>query len=119
MAPNIIDITKHPYDPASILEWALDIWELHPTQALLIITQKGDGAALDNRLRVKLSLVRSRMRNQHGEGTRRFSIASEVIRWAKDARGEQACEALCLQYMIRSSHVASDALDALFSEKMK
>ncbi len=115
---RIINIMEHPHDPASILSWALGIWESDPHASLLVITALGDGQNLDNRLRVKLSIVRNQLKNQHGQSSKRFSILSKVIPWATDTRGEQRCEALCLAYVVRGSHVARDAFDKIFTEKL-
>lgn len=115
----IIDLTRHPHDPASILNWALDIWERYPDQGLVIITEEGDGQSLDNRLRVKLSNVRNQIKNQAGADSKRFSLLTQVMPWAHDPQGNQRCEALYMEYRQRPSHIVQDAFDKIFATRLQ
>lgn len=110
MATKVLDVTKHSYDPASILEWMLENWMAEPQTDLLVITYDGDGSALDNRLRVKLSGIRRALKNRDTKFVQ-FGFESDIIKWS-NLDGEY--EAVCLHYRVHLRHQIADAFDELF-----
>jgi len=112
---TILDITRHPYDSASILDWAIGIWDRFPQCNLLIITNRGDGAALDNRLRVKLSGMRKQLKHQKAIGVKQFGIHTTFIKW--DVGDGTRRDGVCLRRMIEGRHIVTEAFDSVLTQE--
>lgn len=87
MNKYIIDLTRHPISSRGILNWVLWRWKDEATAPLLILTEPGDGAPLDNRIRVMLSAARKSLKRSGQLDYMRFGIQSEVVPW-EDERHE-------------------------------
>lgn len=109
---TILDITKHPFDPASILEWMLENWSESPNNDLLVITHQGDAAALDNRLRVKLSTIRRELKNRDAK-FKQFGFESDIILWTTTESPPRMLEAVCLHYRVHMRHNIIDLFDEI------
>lgn len=113
----VLDTTKHPFDPASILDWALTQWDEDGRAGLVIITSKGDGDAMDGRIRVKLSLARKKLRDAKATGMKEFGIESQIIPWTL-ADGTEL-EALCITRKLHARHTMMEAFDSIFNGEQK
>lgn len=111
---TILDITKHSYDPASILDWMLEVWETEPGVDLMLITAQGDGAALDNRIRVKLSQVRRELKYAKVAGVQQFGLETSIIGWTHLDGTER--EALTVHRKKTIRHTAMEAFDQIMGE---
>jgi len=111
---TIVDLNRHPWDTASILDWMLSVWDDEPQWHLLVITSKGDGAALDNRLRVKLSHVRRELKHRKISGIKQFGFESNVIAWTTLDGIE--LEALCLRRTFQIRHAMGEAIEDLAAQ---
>jgi hypothetical protein len=111
---TILDTTRHSYDMAAILTWMLEIWDVTPSWDLLILTHKGDGSALDNRLRVKLSTIRKELKQKETRGMKQFGFESRVIGWTLEDGTER--EALVVQYRKTMRHSMRESFDEVFGD---
>ena len=105
---DILDITKHPVDSNSILNWMLWRWEQDPQAALMIITHEGDGTRLNNRLRVRLSTARTALRKGGIKEFKQFGIETTLIAWTMSDGTRR--EALCLTRIVLTRHVVASVL---------
>lgn len=105
---NILDIVRHPCDSTSILNWMLWRWEEDERAPLMVLTGKGDGKDLNNRIRVKLSTIRTAFRRANDHNYKQFGIHSTLIKW-ETLDGFQY-EALCLERVLEARHQISSIL---------
>lgn len=74
----------------------------------MLITGKGDGEALNNRLRVKLSTARRSLKDQGILSYQHFGMESTVIPWTLEDGTER--DALHLVKVTHHRHVFADIL---------
>lgn len=110
-----LDINLHPCNAASILSWLLMVWADDESAKPLVITTEGDGKALINRVRVKMTNARKALR-KHGASTDEFGMTTRVIPWTY-ANGEKH-EAVCFEKEIRLVHRISMILQDTKLEKV-
>ena len=103
-----IDIRRHPLDASSLVTWMLAAWAIEPDQTLLILTADGDGEALDNRIRVRLTKARKSVERQ-GAKSNRFGFHSTCIKWT-ELTGD-TCEALFLHRVVTRKHLFGMIID--------
>lgn len=104
---NILNTVSHPMDSPSVLNWI--VWRWSDSSApIIILTQDGEGEAMDNRLRVRLSNVRRGFKDSGIRNYRRFGISSRVIPWT-DAKGV-TYDALCMNQTIMPRHIMGSIL---------
>jgi hypothetical protein len=113
-AMNMLDLTKHHMDAASVLSWLLNRWETHPNAMLLVITEADDGAALINRVRVRLSNARKTLKEQGVTAQQEFTILSTQFHWTTPRDGDFC--AVCFTKKVRMSHRMRMAVHDLFKE---
>ena len=81
MITNILNIAMHECESPTVLGWMLWRWQLDDMAKLAIITYKGDGKALDNRIRVGLANARKAMKQRGERDYKRFGYESQVGEW--------------------------------------
>lgn len=103
-----LDLTRHPFDANSVLNWMIREWKKSPQEPLVILTAKDDGDALDNRLRVKLSTARTAIKQRMAYSEMiQFGFTSVVVPWTLEDNTE--LEALCLTRVVFQRHVYATA----------
>lgn len=112
---SILDTVRHPIDANAVLEWAMMLWDESPTTDLIVITNLGDAAVMDNRLRVKLSTVRKTLKYAKAYQIKRFGFTSTYFAWTLE-NGEER-EALCLSRKVLDKHTMLEAFDSILGEK--
>jgi hypothetical protein len=112
--PHIRNIVRHPIDPAALVEWMLACWQEYPRPPLLILTHKGDGEALDNRIRVKLSKSRAILRRAHKYANlKEFGFRTTIITWTDPELGLDY-DALCIEYFVSRRHSVAQSFNKFF-----
>lgn len=85
----ILDITRHPCDASSILTWLVAMWDHMPNEPLLVVTHDNDGTLLVNRVRVKLSQARRRLKVAGVKRRKEFGLSAQVRDWMNAELEEQ------------------------------
>lgn len=78
---SLLDTVAHPFDSMAVINWMLDQWDGKFESPILILTRKGDGDALANRIRAQLSITRKSIREQHGQLRYEFGFNHHVFFW--------------------------------------
>lgn len=111
-----LDITKHPCNAASVLAWILGVWSESPEAPALVVTHAGDGKALVNRVRVRLSNARKAMEKQ-GVNYHEFTMNTDIIPWA-NWEGKPF-EAVTFTRKVGLTHKISEALKDMTLETVR
>lgn len=111
-----LDITKHPCNAASVLVWILGVWDESPNAPALVVTHAGDGKALINRVRVRLSNARKALEKQ-GFKQNEFTVRTEITPWA-DWEGKPL-EAVTFTRKVGLTHKISEAMKDMTLETIR
>lgn len=79
---HVMNLTRHPIDALSLLNMMLERWEHDQSETIVLLTEIGDGAALVNRLRVRMSIVRKSIK-EDGERLHIFRLNTHVLPWTE------------------------------------
>lgn len=105
---DILNVALHPCDSSAVLGWMLWRWELDPHAHLMILTHKGDGPALDNRVRVVMAVARGTLKRDRVKHYKQFGFRTEHSKWTTLSGNE--FDALYISRFTHKVHVLREAL---------
>ena len=95
----VLNTVLHPHDSTSVLNWMLAEWIEDPQQHLLLIVAKGDAESWDNRVRVRLSQIRSQLKKDKVP-FKKFGFESFEFDWTEENGREYSALTI-----VRMTHV--------------